>query len=107
MDLYRLIRKEPEKKSALDTLLKIVIIIGAIAAAGLLVAALCKKLKECKWFKSKCCLSDDEEFIKECFCGCEDDCRTECADTDCCGSEADKDGSECCCCGAESQEKSE
>lgn len=71
MDLYKIIRRETEKKSKLETFAKVMLVIGAVAAVGILVLALYKKWKECH-----CSDSEYDDFDDEWFCDC-DECTDE------------------------------
>ena len=86
MDLCRIIKREPEKKSGADKLIKAMIVIGSIAAAGLLVLALYKKWKECN-----CADLGYDDFDDEWFCDCDD-----------CGGFDESGEPECVCCPDES-----
>ena len=72
MDLYRIIKGEPEKKSCTEKIVKLAIVIGSIAAVGILVLALYKKWKECKAADT-----EYDDFDDEWFCDC-DECAEEC-----------------------------
>lgn len=70
MDLYKMIKREPLRKSKFETFIKVVLVIGSIAAVCMLALALYKKWKECN-----ICSANDDDFDDEWFCDCD-----ECAD---------------------------
>lgn len=87
MDLYKIIKREPEKKSGWEIFLKVLVVVSAVAATGLLVMALYKKWKECtavaygedniddEWFCDcdECSDEDnDGDFEPECVCECDE-----------------------------------
>lgn len=71
MDLYRIIKREPIKKSKFENFMKVVLVIGSIAAISMLALTLYKKWKEC----NVGCACDDD-FDDEWFCDC-DECSDE------------------------------
>lgn len=90
MDLYKIIKREPEKKSCLEKFGKAMLVIGAVAAVGVLVLAFYKKWKECQAIKA-----DADDFDDEWFCDCDEYVVND----------ADSEGfePECVCCPDESQ----
>ena len=92
MDLYKLIKKQ-EKKSASEILIKVIVVVGALAAITLLLAALYKKWQKC----TSISVNDDFDDEWFCDCGCDDNsCVSSREHTDdCCTDEN-------CCCPGES-----
>jgi len=85
---YRIVKNEPERRSVIDIIFKVVAIIGILAAVAFVLYCVCDKFRNmvCKFCRKNCaddfyecdcddCLDlfeDDDEIECECDCCCED-----------------------------------
>ena len=94
MCISKMFKKEPEKNKALDTLLKIFLVVGIVAGICVILKIVYEKYKQ-----NMCCLCGDD-------CDC-DDFIDECCCDDCCGDDEaeaeDEACGECCCCASEDE----
>ena len=89
--------EEPKKSSIGSTLIKIILVLGSLAAIGTAAYLLIKKYKENMCTCCDCCDDDYDDLFcddDECCCDCDDE---EC---DCC---CDDDAEECTCCNCEAE----
>jgi competence protein ComGF len=71
MNLYKLVKREPEKKSGLEIFVDIALAVLSISALLFIVYTLYKK-----WKRSTLVQASDDDFNDEWFCDC-DDCSDE------------------------------